>query len=203
MSPAAEPRAPAVAGLRSRAGNGVAGAAKRHGLAAAAAAPGVTGWARLVVGRHPRRTLLRLAVLAAAAWLLGRYVARPVWINGPSMEPTYRDGTLHVANLLEFRARAPRPGAVVVIRMAGESSMYLKRVLAGPGDAVAFRDGVLLVNGAPRPEPYVVRPGRWNVPETRAGPDEFFVAGDNRATPAEAHVMGLVRRARIAGGMLW
>ena len=36
-----------------------------------------------------------------------------------------------------------------------------------------------------------------------AGPDEYFVAGDNRAVPLPAHMAGLTRRSEISGGLLW
>ncbi len=160
------------------------------------------GWKRLIVGRSPRRTLVRLGFIAVAAVLVG-LAARPVWIQGESMEPTYHDGTLRVANLAVYRWRDPRPGEVVAIRLAGLHVMYLKRVLAVPGDTVAFRDGTLWINGEPRAEPYVVRTGAWNVAATQGKADEYFVAGDNRSMPAEYHLFGWVSRSRIAGGMFW
>ena len=159
-------------------------------------------WKRLVLGRSPRRTLIRLGFIAAAAMWVG-LAARPVWIQGESMEPTYHDGALRVINLAVYRWRDPRPGEVVAIRLAGRRVMYLKRVLAVPGETVAFHGGTLWINGAPRAEPYVVRTGAWNVAATQGKADEYFVAGDNRAMPAEYHLFGWVSRSRIAGGMFW
>jgi len=158
---------------------------------------------RLLIGRRPRRTAVRLVILAAAAFLVFRYLFPPVWIRGESMEPTYRDGALHFANTLSFRGRAPRPGDVVVIEYAGRRVMYLKRVLAGPGSTVAFRDGALLVDGEAVAEPHLRGPCDWTMAQVSLGEDEFFVAGDNRAMPIDQHKLGKVRRQKILGGILF
>lgn len=40
-------------------------------------------------------------------------------------------------------ARWPRPGTVVVFREPGSDELAIKRVIAGPGERVAFADGYL------------------------------------------------------------
>ena len=45
-------------------------------------------------------------------------------------------------------AREPEPGDVVVFRLPSDPTInYIKRVVAGPGDRVQMRDGVLHING--------------------------------------------------------
>ncbi len=119
------------------------------------------------------------------------------------MEPTYADHSFTMANALRYRFRHPRRGDVVVIRMAGTHVMLLKRVLGLPGERVSFRGGALLIDSIVVAEPYLSDAGDWNMEEVVVGPDEYFVAGDNRAVPIESHVLGRVDRARIAGGALW
>lgn len=49
-----------------------------------------------------------------------------------------------------WMARLPQAGDVVVFRPSHEPSRdYVKRIVAGPGDRVQMRDGVLHLNGAP------------------------------------------------------
>lgn len=157
---------------------------------------------RLLLGTNPRRTLLRALVWGLGAFLIVGFVAQPVVTRGVSMEPTYRDGTIHLVNLLLFRFRDPRRGDVVAIQMVGGRTYYLKRILAIPGDKVSFSNGVLIINGAHVKEPYIRTACNWSLPEIALGPGEFFVAGDNREGPIETHLAGIVRRERIVGG-LW
>ncbi len=157
----------------------------------------------LFVGRRPLRTLIRILLLIAIGVPLFKFALIPVVVSGDSMMPTYQDGQFGFANGLIYRFRDPLPGDIVVIEMAGRQTMYLKRILAGPGDRVFFQDGTLMVNDQPVMEPYVIMSNRWRTTEETLGPTEFFVAGDNRAMPEEWHIMGVVDRAYIAGRVLF
>ncbi|MDZ4198254.1 MAG: signal peptidase I [Kiritimatiellia bacterium] len=156
---------------------------------------------RLLIGRHPRRTLRRALGLAIACVGLFGGILRPVRVNGLSMEPTVRHGTLRFVLLPSYTFSHPKRGDVVVIRMGGRRVMYLKRILATAGDRIAFESGELRINGEPSPEPYVVHAGEWTMPELRVPEGEVFVAGDNRSEPMEQHAAGRVRLNRIAGEM--
>lgn len=158
---------------------------------------------RIAIGRSPKRTVIRAGATAVALFIVFRFVVTPVVTRGISMEPTFRDGTPHLVNPFRYRRHDPAPGDVVVISLAGRRVFYLKRVLAGPGERVAFDGGRLMVDGAARPEPYLADRGDWTMPEVALGPDEFFVAGDNRSVPIEEHKVGVVRREKIMGGILF
>ncbi|MCX6997264.1 MAG: signal peptidase I [Kiritimatiellaeota bacterium] len=159
-------------------------------------------WQQLLWGRHPGRTALRAVLLAAGCWLLLRFVCLPVRVEGISMLPTIRDGSWHLANLLQYRWREPRRGELVIIRLAGHRAFYLKRVLARPGERIAFVRGQLRVDGRATAEPYLREQGDWNLPDVTLAPDEYFVAGDHRALPLAEHKAGAVRRGDIRGGLL-
>ncbi len=160
-------------------------------------------WSHLVVGRNPRRTLLRTAVLAVACFVFFRFVWRPVWVEGESMEPTIASRTFRWANLARYWFRAPRTGDIVVVRIGGDRVMYLKRILAVPGERIAFSNGFFYVNSRLLAEPYVVLRGGWTTRAYTLGPDEYYVAGDNRSGPIEAHATGIARRRQIAGELAW
>jgi signal peptidase I len=152
------------------------------------------------VGRSPRRTLRRAVRPALAAALLFGALLRPVVIRGRSMEPTLPDGSVRLATRWWTDAqRRPARGDVAVIRRAGGRMFYVKRIIALPGETVALNRGTLYINGAVTPEPYLADAGDWSMPEIRLGPDEFFVAGDNRSMPIEDHALGRVERRRLAG----
>lgn len=157
---------------------------------------------RLLIGSNTRRTLVRALILGLFTAFILRYVCLPVRVRGVSMEPTFHDGAFHVANLATYRFRAPERGEIVVIAMTGRRALYLKRLIGLPGDRVEFMDGALYVNGERAEEPYVRDSGGWTIPEVVVGPDEYYVAGDNRSIPWEQHTLGTVNRGKILGTIL-
>jgi signal peptidase I len=157
----------------------------------------------LVVGRHPRATLIRSVTLIVAAFVVFGWLLVPMRLSGISMEPTYHDGAMNFANRAAYWFRHPARGDVVAIRMAGPSVMYVKRIVGMPGEQLEIVDGTVLINGAPLVEPTVVRRLRWNRAAVTIGADEFFVIGDNRSMLMKDHELGQVTRARIVGKLLF
>ena len=158
---------------------------------------------RLFWGRDPKKTLLRLALIIPIATLVFSQILIPARPTGISMAPTYPDGGFRFINCTKFWKAPPERGDVVIIRMAGKKSYYLKRVLATPGEQIAFKQGSLLINGTPQEEPYLTFSGQWNMPPLTVGTHEFFVGGDNRRVPIDQHVLGIVQREDIIGGLLF
>ena len=157
----------------------------------------------IAVGRNPRRTLIRIAVLAVLSFVTFGWVLTPVRVRGISMEPTYSDSSLKLVNRLIYRLRSPQRGDVVAIRLAGPSVLYVKRIIALPSERVSIVDGVVEVNGAPLIEPYVHKRAAWNYPEVTVGPREYFVIGDNRGMKMGDHDFGRVDARRIIGMILF
>jgi signal peptidase I len=158
---------------------------------------------RVVFGRHPRRTAVRIFVLAALSFVVFGFLLTPVKVRGISMEPTYHDGMLNLVNRLAFRFREPRRGDVVAIRLAGPHVLYVKRIVGLPRERVGIVDGIVEINGAPLVEPYVHNRQRWNVDEVTVGPREYFVIGDNRGMRAGDHDFGRVDARRVLGELVF
>ncbi len=152
-----------------------------------------------IIGKKPSRTLARSAATALLCFIIFGYVLIPARINGISMEPAYRDGSINFINTLAYARRDPRRHDVVGIRLAGLRVMLLKRIIGLPGESLSFREGKLYINGEPYDEPWIERRSNWTMPEVKIEQDEYFVAGDNRRMPIESHKMGRVRRERIVG----
>lgn len=163
---------------------------------------GMTRLKRLFFGQNPRRTLIRAGLLAVVAYGVFGYAVRPARVKGISMEPTLRDGEFHVINLLVYRFREPARGDIVAIPMPGKRAFYLKRILALPGETVAFHAGTLLINGAPVDEPYLDDPGDWQSKDIVVPEHGYFVAGDNRSTEFSGHALGVVEKKQLAGTLL-
>lgn len=184
-------------------------------------------WLRIAfVGRRPKFTAVRAAVLAVAAFGVFGFLLLPVRVDGPSMLPTYRNGSFNLINRLAYQRHPPQRGDVVAIRISGReysrhellndlshfrlnfarlfrpSMMYLKRVVGLPGETVAFSNGQLLVDGKPLDEPYQKSSCDWERPPQKLGRDQFFVVGDNRVMRMEDHTFGAAERSRIVGKLV-
>lgn len=130
---------------------------------------------------------MKLIAIALAVVLPVRaWVAEPVYVASPSMEPALRTGTMLVLDKLTLRVRAPRRGDVLSFRSPVDARDLLKRVVALPGETVEMRGKAVFINGKELDEPYAVHSraderlegdnmGPLTVPEKG-----YFVLGDNR-----------------------
>ena len=159
----------------------------------------------ILIGRSPRRTLIRSAIIAVVCIIVFKYLLIPIRIQGMSMEPTYHDGSINFVNTLYYRFRPLKRGSIVVIPIgSGADYMHLKRIVGLPGERVCFREGRLLIDGEPILEAYVKYECDWNIEEeVLVGANEYYVVGDNRSTPIDTHKKGLVYRGKIRGNPLW
>jgi len=86
----------------------------------------VPRWLRIaVIGRNPKVTLARAAVLAVLCIVVFKFILLHIRVEGISMLPAYQDGSAHYVNRLAYLWHEPRRGDVVSIRLAGVHLMYL------------------------------------------------------------------------------
>ncbi len=157
-------------------------------------------WQRALIGCSPKRTLVRASILAVLCLIIFKYVVQVVRVEGESMLPTYKNHSIHLVYRLAYRWQEPKRGDVVAIRLlAGEHVMYLKRIIGLPGEAVAFHQGRLFINGNQVAEPYLTLPCYWEHESLQVGPDQYYVVGDNRAMPWDDHSQGRPARKLIVG----
>ena len=160
----------------------------------------------MVIGRRPRWTLTRLAILILGTWFVFSYVLTLIRVTGISMLPTYHDGQINVVYRLAYSHSDPQRGDVVGVRFketASDHFIFLKRIVGGPGDKVAFVRGKLFVNDEPVSEPYVKNNCDWNMPPRQLGLDEYYVVGDNREMAFVDHTQGVARRQQIVGRVVF
>lgn len=131
--------------------------------------------------------LLKLIAIAFAVVLPMRaWVAEPIYVASPSMEPTLKTGTMLVLDKLTLRVRPPQRGDVLSFRSPVDKHDLLKRVVALPGETVEMREKVVFINGKELDEPYAVhsRAGERlegdNVGPLVVPERGFFMLGDNR-----------------------
>jgi signal peptidase I len=80
---------------------------------------------------------------------------------------------------------------------------FIKRIVAGPGDRIAVRDGHAVRNGVRAREPFIRRCGGGpdcNLGEIVVPDDMYFMLGDNRGASDDSRYWGPVPREWIIGG---
>jgi signal peptidase I len=155
---------------------------------------------RVLIGRNPKRTLMRSLILVVVSVIVFKFVLLPIRVEGGSMLPTYKDRGIHFVSRLAYLFHGPRRGDVVAIRLlAGQHVMLLKRVVGLPGETVSFHRGCLYINGEPLDEPYLKLRGDWDHEPELVGPKQYYVVGDNRDMPWIYHEKGRSTRDLIVG----
>ncbi len=127
-------------------------------------------------------------------------------VRGESMEPAFRPGEHLLVNRIAYHHRKPGRGDVVVMRDPRDTGkVYLKRIIALPGEEVHIADGSLFIDNDHLEEAYVhdqpasLGLGEWT---WALGPEEYFVMGDNRVRSTDSRHFGPVNR-RLLVGKAW
>jgi len=157
---------------------------------------------RIVVGKNPKRTFVRLIIWVILLLVVAKFILLPVRVQGISMMPTYQERSINFINRLAYVFHEPRRGDVVGIKLAGEKVQYLKRIIALPDETLEFRDGRVYINDEPLDEPYLKYPCNWNHPVGKLQAGEYYVVGDNRAMDFSEHTQGKAWRRQIVGKIL-
>lgn len=98
----------------------------------------------------------------------------------------------------------PPPGQVCMTGMPTASGpLFIKRIVALPGDTVAIKAGRVYVNGSLN-DPWPINRDRscgiCNLPDPAKVPDgSYFLVGDNRGESADSREWGPVQREWIVG----
>ncbi len=87
------------------------------------------------------RWITELVVIIVIVLLIRATLVQAFNIPSASMQPTLLVGDFILVNKLVYRVSEPRRGDVVVFKYPVNPSLdYIKRIIAGPGDTVEFRE---------------------------------------------------------------
>src|SRR3984893_2786287 len=153
--------------------------------------------------RHEIRVWTRdLLIAIGLALVIIVFLYQPVKVEGTSMARLLSDQERIFINKFVYRFENIHRGDVVVFWYPlDRSKSFIKRVIALPGETVTIRQGVVTVNGAVVPEPYVP-PQYEDVSDygpTRVPADSYFVMGDHRISSNDSRVFGPVPSQFIYG----
>lgn len=179
-----------------------------------------------------REYLDAFIIAGVVALLLMHFVVRTFWIPSGSMEPTLAVNDVLLANEIEYRLGKPEDGQIAVFKPPSQvpelgETDFIKRVIAGPGDTLKIRSGIVYRNGQALKEPYIMQkpdydldvknydivvdgipldPTRSVVPpkaewqaSDRVPNDYYVMLGDNRNNSDDSHLWGFLRRDQFVG----
>ncbi len=144
---------------------------------------------------------LQVVLLGLIAFAL---MLRTPQVSGPSMSPEIESGEYVVVNTLSYRLGDPQRGQIMAFRHERSAPMvFLKRVIALPGERIKIDRGIVFINGKAIDEPYLRFRDERSVPETVVPPSFYYVLGDNRRDSDDSRDWGPVGRDQIVGRALF
>jgi signal peptidase I len=163
---------------------------------------------RTSAGSSFLREVAEVILLAVILYIGISFAVQTVHVEGLSMFATLDDNDYLIANKIDYRLHAPQRGDIIILRPPNNNSTdFIKRVIALPGELLLIRDGVVYINGHRLIEPYL--PEAWvvfnNWPATGSTngtvipPNQYFVMGDNRNKSQDSRYFGPIGRDRIDG----
>src|SRR5438128_7204056 len=154
------------------------------------------------------REVAEVVVLAVILYFGISFAVQAVHVEGLSMFATLDDNDYLIANKIDYRLHAPQRGDIVILRPpTNNTTDFIKRVIALPGERLLIRDGVVYINGHRLDEPYLpeewtlqTNPQPWSIGEGQLiPPNQYFVMGDNRNKSQDSRTFGPIGRDRIDG----
>lgn len=130
-------------------------------------------------------------------------------IPSESMKPTLVAGDFVMADTQCYQEHDPHNGDLAFLKFShDDDKIYVKRIIAIPGDTLTIVNKQVYLNTQPLDEPYRVLSETShllldNVDWQIIPPNRYYVLGDNRDNSVDSRLMGLVERNRILGKALY
>ena len=131
---------------------------------------------------------------------------QPFQIQGNSMTPSYKEGEYYLTNKITYKFSIPQRNSVIVFISPADEQLYIKRIIAVPGDVLKISNGEVYINNMKLNERYLSGDGMTKngsyldsdesvtIPENK-----YFVMGDMRDISSDSRHWGLVPKENIVG----
>lgn len=128
-------------------------------------------------------------------------------VPSESMEPSLLPGQRLMINKLvyirigdDYIFHPPSRGEIITFYPYADSKkVFVKRVIAQPGEWVEIKNGKVFINDKPLYEPYIKEPPLHPFPKTLIPPEHYFVLGDNRNNSMDSRAIGPIPIERVIG----
>lgn len=159
------------------------------------------------LGSHIIDFIQTLVVFGAIFAIIYLFVAQFHKVSGNSMFPTYHNGDFLITEKVSLRLGEVNRGDVIVLKNPrDESQDFIKRVIAIPNDTIKIENNSIFVNDTKLLEDYLpdgtpTHAGAFLTEGStvRAGPNQYFVIGDNRNHSSDSREWGGVTKKEIIG----
>ena len=159
------------------------------------------------LGTHFIDFIQTLVVFGAIFALIYLFIAQVHKVSGNSMFPTMRNGDYLITEKISYKLGTPKRGDMIVLKNPrDESQDFIKRIIATPGDTIRIEENNVFINGGIIQESYLpedttTHPGAFLTDKNtiQAGPNQFFVMGDNRNHSSDSREWGAITKKEIVG----
>ena len=164
---------------------------------------------------------LRLLIAALMlTFALQAWVIQPIRVDGISMNHTLKNGEIMLVSKWDYLWGDLQRGDVVICRYPDrvertfplsaslsltQHTIFVKRLVALPGDTIEIQNGQLYINGQAAQEPDTLGSMARDMAKRTLGKNEYFVLGDNRFSSRDSRSqdVGALKREMILGKAKW
>lgn len=152
--------------------------------------------------------LQSILLIAAVFLVLYIFIIQVHEVSGLSMYPTFNNRDYLLSYLLPVRFDDLKKGDIVVFKSPVEQDkLYIKRIMALPGDRVKVQDGSVYLNGTKLDESAYLQPDvlTYGGASFQDGMEQVVpqgtvvVMGDNRPNSSDSRAWGFLDKSKLVG----
>lgn len=142
-----------------------------------------------------------LVIALVITFVIRTFVLQPFWVPTTSMVPTLKVNNRILVNEIFMRYGEVQRGDVMVFHYPLDpDDIYVKRMIALPGEILEIKEDGIYINGEKIDEPYLVQDYKYEPMGPVLVPDDsYFAMGDNRDHSADSRIWGFVPEENFIG----